>query len=133
MKHFGKKIVLCLALATVMASPSAFAILPSFSVAGALQYRLNSNDILGTNYTGALGYGGGLMVDFPVATAMGLDIGAFLLSRGQSTSSGTGSSTTSHTTFLHFPGGLRIHVGPVLSFLVGGFYDTMLDSAPAGT
>jgi hypothetical protein len=128
----GKKILMIPILATVLATPSAFAKV-RVSLAGGVGYGLSTHTATvtspldpslssSTEVKGALGFGGGLLLELPLGKSTGFELAAFYLSRG----SKVGDTTTS-AGWLHMPAGFRFWFSPRTSLLLGGYYDTILE------
>ena len=69
----------------------------------------------------SLGYGGGLLIEFPFLSHFGFEIGGLYLQRVESDSTLSPTLTTT-ATVLEVPVLLRIHLGQHFSFGAGGYY-----------
>jgi hypothetical protein len=81
----------------------------------------------GSEVKGDFGYGGGLSFEFG-SPKVGLEIGAMFQSLPITTTTGALSSTTRNKQ-LFAPAGLRFHMSPAVSLMVGGFYDYSLENS----
>jgi hypothetical protein len=128
MINLKQKVVL-LAVAALMAAPSAFAS-ARFSIAGALDYPLSNTTVGPITLKGNLGFGGGLLVGFPMGSSAMFEFGGIYLSRGlKSTFSGVDTTTT--VNLVNIPG--KIYFGSKgFMFGVGGYYDYYTASGASG-
>ena len=78
----------------------------------------------GVEYTGRPGYGAGLLLEFKFLPLVGLELGALVMPRTYESSTVVPTVTTTKYSakIYQFPALLRMHLGRVLSFGVGGYY-----------
>lgn len=78
----------------------------------------------GTEYSGRPGYGAGLLLEFRLMPAIGIEFGALSLQRKYeyNTVVPTSTKTTVTAKMYEFPVLLRMHLGRLFSLGVGGYY-----------
>ncbi len=116
-----------MAAAVILLPPETWA--AQFSVLGGVNKPLTPSSVSAgfSTLKPAIGYQGGLLVEFPLSSRFGLELGALYQSlRTTVTVSGTDSTSTSKN--LQAPGLFRLWLGRVISLGVGGYYGLSLES-----
>ncbi len=102
-----------------------------FSLFAEGNYGLTSFAVSGPGGTGsdegAIGYGGGFLMELGLGKSAGFELGAsYKIANRTTTVNGTSETTDSSSIWA--PVGIRFHSGPKFSFVLGGFIDYSLKS-----